>query len=172
MHKTVIATLSVLALTTGAAVAQTGTGGSAQAPNSQAPNSQAPNSQAPNPAIMDRSDTSRPATLPSHASVEHLMNRTVIGADGEKVGKVTDVILGPDGNAQLLVIQSGGFLGIGGKEIAADIALADVLPGNGPIALREITQASVRDMPEFQYSDSMTSLNRSPKNSGGNQNKQ
>ncbi len=162
MHKTVIATLSALALTTGAAAAQTGTGGSTQAPNSQAPNS----------VIMDRSDTSRPATLPGSASVEHLMNRTVIGADGEKVGKVTDVILGPDGNAQLLVIQSGGFLGIGGKEIAADIALADVMPGNGPIAMREITQASVRDMPEFQYSDSMTSLNRGPKNSGGNQNKQ
>ncbi|MDQ2103407.1 PRC-barrel domain-containing protein [Azospirillum isscasi] len=161
MHKTVIATLSALALTTGAAVAQTGAGGSAQAPN---------------PVIMDQSQTARPAGPAANpsggASVEHLMSRTVIGADGEKIGKVTDVILGPDGNAQLLVIQSGGFLGIGGKEIAADIALADVLPGNGPITLRDVTQASVRDMPEFQYSDSMTSLNRGPKNSGGTQNKQ
>ncbi|OYD81643.1 PRC-barrel domain-containing protein [Azospirillum brasilense] len=160
MHKTVIATLSALALTTGAAVAQTGTGGSAQTPSSQAPKS----------VIMDQSQSARP-TGPTGgatggASVEHLMSRTVIGADGERIGKVTDVILGPDGNAQLLVIQSGGFLGIGGKEIAADIALADVLPGNGPIALRDVTQASVRDMPEFEYSDSMTSLNRGPKNSG------
>ncbi|TWA60399.1 PRC-barrel domain protein [Azospirillum brasilense] len=164
MHKTVIATLSALALMTGAAAAQTGTGGSAQAPSSQAPNS----------VIMDQGQSARPAGPASGAtsnatggaSVEHLMSRTVIGADGEKVGKVTDVILGPDGNAQLLVIQSGGFLGIGGKEIAADIALADVLPGNGPITLRDVTQASVRDMPEFQYSDSMTSLNRGPKHSG------
>ncbi len=157
MHKTVIATLSALALTTGAAVAQTGAGGSAPAQNS---------------VIMDKSEPSRPGGATQGASVEHLMNRTVIGADGEKVGKVTDVILGPDGNAQLLVIQSGGFLGIGGKEIAADMALADVLPGNGPITLRDVTQASVRDMPEFQYSDSMTSLNRGPKNSGGEPRKQ
>lgn len=160
MHKTVIATLSALALMTGAAAAQTGTGGSAQTPGAQAPNS----------VIMDQGQSARPAGPTSgstgSASVEHLMSRTVIGADGEKVGKVSDVILGPDGNAQLLVIQSGGFLGIGGKEIAADIALADVLPGNGPITLRDVTQASVRDMPEFQYSDSMTSLNRGPKNSG------
>ena len=156
MHKTVIATLSALALMTGAAAAQTGTGGTAQAPTSQAPNS----------VIMDQGQSARPAGPTGGASVEHLMSRTVIGADGEKVGKVTDVILGPDGNAQLLVIQSGGFLGIGGKEIAADIALADVLPGNGPITLRDVTQASVRDMPEFQYSDSMTSLNRGPKHSG------
>ncbi|MBB3266311.1 hypothetical protein FHW79_003949 [Azospirillum sp. OGB3] len=165
MHKTVIATLSALALMTGAAAAQTGTGGSTQAPSSQAPNS----------VIMDQGQSARPAGSAGNAttgnatggaSVEHLMSRTVIGADGEKVGKVSDVILGPDGNAQLLVIQSGGFLGIGGKEIAADIALADVLPGNGPITLRDVTQASVRDMPEFQYSDSMTSLNRGPKHSG------
>ncbi|MGY0779995.1 PRC-barrel domain-containing protein [Azospirillum argentinense] len=164
MHKTVIATLSALALMTGATAAQTGTGGSTQAPSSQAPNS----------VIMDQGQSARPAGPASGAasnttggaSVEHLMSRTVIGADGEKVGKVSDVILGPDGNAQLLVIQSGGFLGIGGKEIAADIALADVLPGNGPITLRDVTQASVRDMPEFQYSDSMTSLNRGPKHSG------
>ncbi|UKJ73327.1 PRC-barrel domain-containing protein [Azospirillum brasilense] len=156
MHKTVIATLSALALMTGAAAAQTGTGGSTQAPSSQAPNS----------VIMDQGQSARPAGPSGSASVEHLMSRTVIGADGEKVGKVSDVILGPDGNAQLLVIQSGGFLGIGGKEIAADIALADVLPGNGPITLRDVTQASVRDMPEFQYSDSMTSLNRGPKGSG------
>ncbi|WP_454018970.1 PRC-barrel domain-containing protein [Azospirillum sp. Marseille-Q6669] len=160
MHKTVIATLSALALTTGVAAAQTGTGGSAQTPGAQAPNS----------VIMDQGQSARPAGptsgAPASASVEHLMSRTVIGADGEKVGKVSDVILGPDGNAQLLVIQSGGFLGIGGKEIAADIALADVLPGNGPITLRDVTQASVRDMPEFQYSDSMTSLNRGPKHSG------
>lgn len=161
MHKTVIATLSALALTTGAAVAQTGTGGSAQTPSSQAPKS----------VIMDQSQSARPTGPTGGASVEHLMSRTVIGADGERIGKVTDVILGPDGNAQLLVIQSGGFLGIGGKEIAADIALADVLPGNGPIALRDVTQASVRDMPEFEYSDSMTSLNRGPKGSG-DQNKQ
>lgn len=155
MRKMVLTTLTALALMTGAAAAQSTT-------QSTTPPTTQPTASSP---------TARPMNMPGAASVDQLMNRTVIGSDGERIGKVTDVILGPDGHAQLLVIQSGGFLGIGGKTVAADIALADVQPGEDSIKLRDMTQASVRDMPEFQYDDSMTSLNRSPRRSG-DQNKQ
>ncbi|MCW2236060.1 PRC-barrel domain-containing protein [Azospirillum canadense] len=162
MRKMVLTTLSALALTTGVAAAQ-----STAQPN--AAGSSPATTQATSPTAT--SPTARPMNMPGAASVDQLMNRTVVGSDGERIGKVTDVILGPDGHAQLLVIQSGGFLGIGGKTVAADIALADVQPGEDSIKLRDMTQASVRDMPEFQYDDSMTSLNRSPRRSG-EQNKQ
>lgn len=150
MRKMVLTTLSALALTTGVATAQSPSAGSSPAAGSPAATS----------------PTARPMNMPGTASVDQLMNRTVVGSDGERIGKVTDVILGPDGHAQLLVIQSGGFLGIGGKTVAADIALADVQPGEDSIKLRDMTQASVRDMPEFRYDDSMTSLNHSPRRSG------
>lgn len=146
MRKMVLTSLTALALMTGAAAAQ-----STNQPTTQ-PNTSSPGA--------------RPMTMPGAASVDQLMNRTVVGSDGERIGKVTDVILGPDGHAQLLVIQSGGFLGIGGKTVAADIALANVQPGEDSIKLRDMTQASVREMPDFQYDDSMTSLNRSPRRSG------
>lgn len=151
MHKMLIAGAAALALTAGAATAQTG---AAQTGATQG-------SSTPTPQIRDTasSPTNSAAATPS---VEKLMNRTVIGSDGEKIGKVTDVILGPDGQAQLIVVRSGGFLGIGGKDIAADMKLAEVQPGEDSIKLRDVTQASVRDMPEFRYDDSMTSLNRSP----------
>ena len=163
MHKMVITTLSALALMTGAAVAQSTSSGS---------NPAAPSTGQGTMQQQGSSPTARPNNLPGNASVEQLMNRTVIGADGEKIGKVTDVILGPDNQAQLLVVQSGGFLGIGGKDIAVDMALAQVQPGEDTIKLQDITQASVRDMPEFIYDDTMTSLNRGPRNSGTPQNKQ
>ncbi|MBP2313208.1 PRC-barrel domain-containing protein [Azospirillum soli] len=155
MHKMLITSLSALALMTGAAVAQTG-GTATQAPASQ---SQMHNQSS------GSSATARPTNLPGNASVDQLMDRTVVGADGEKIGKVTDVILGPNGEAQLLVVQSGGFLGIGGKDIAVDIALAQFQAGEDTVKVQDITQASVRDMPEFQYDDSMTSLNRGPRGS-------
>jgi len=164
MHKMLITTLSALALMTGAAVAQTGSSGTNPATPSQ-----------PQMQNQSSSPTSRPVNMPGNASVDQLMDRTVVGADGEKIGKVTDVILGPDGQAQLLVVQSGGFLGIGGKDIAVDIALTQVQPGEDSIKVQEITQATVRDMPEFEYDDSMTSLNRGPRNGQGqpqNQNQQ
>lgn len=140
MHKMLIVTLSTLALSAGAASAQT---------------------RLPGPAETRAAAAASPTT--AAASVDSLMNRVVIGSDGEKIGKVTDVILGPDGQAQLIVIRSGGFLGIGGKDIAADLRLAETNPGSDAIKLRDVTTASVRDMPEFRYDDSMTSLNRSPR---------
>jgi Uncharacterized conserved protein len=167
MHKIVITTLSALALMTGVAAAQsTSSGSNPAAPSSGSSMGQGTTQQ------QGSSPTARPTNLPGNASVEQLMNRTVIGSDGEKIGKVTDVILGPDNQAQLLVVQSGGFLGIGGKNIAVDMALAQVQPSEDAIKLQDITQASVRDMPEFQYDDSMTSLNRGPRDGGANQNKQ
>ncbi|PWC35842.1 PRC-barrel domain-containing protein [Azospirillum sp. TSO35-2] len=95
-------------------------------------------------------------------SVDQLMNRSVVGADGSRIGTVTDVILDDSGQAQYIVIHSGGLLGFGGKDIAADLKLADIRPGVDSIALREVTADSVRDMPAFRYDDSITSLTRSP----------
>lgn len=95
-------------------------------------------------------------------SVDQLMDRNVVGADGSKIGTVTDVILDDKGEAQYIVIHSGGILGFGGKQIAADLTLADLRTGTEAIQLRDVTAASVRDMPEFHYDDSITSLTRSP----------
>ncbi|ALG69962.1 hypothetical protein VY88_10305 [Azospirillum thiophilum] len=95
-------------------------------------------------------------------SVDQLMNRSVVGADGARIGTVTDVILNDRGEAQYIVIHSGGLFGFGGKDIAADLTLADLRSGSEAIQLRDVTAASVRDMPEFRYDDSITSLTRSP----------
>ncbi|ANC90544.1 PRC-barrel domain containing protein [Azospirillum humicireducens] len=95
-------------------------------------------------------------------SIDQLMNRNVVGADGSKIGTVTDVILDDKGEARYIVIHSGGILGFGGKDIAADLTLADIRAGIEAIQLRDVTAASVRDMPPFHYDDSITSLTRSP----------
>ncbi|GGD09828.1 PRC-barrel domain-containing protein [Aquisalinus flavus] len=50
----------------------------------------------------------------------------VIGEDGEVVASVDDVIVDADGNAQMLVLSSGGFLGLGDKQITVDFAQASI----------------------------------------------
>ena len=47
-----------------------------------------------------------------------LVGVTVIGADNKKVGEIKDVLIDHDGNAKVVVISSGGFLGVGGKMVA------------------------------------------------------
>lgn len=46
-----------------------------------------------------------------------LVGVTVMGADQKKIGKIDDVLFDHDGNAQVIVIGVGGFLGMGGKEV-------------------------------------------------------
>jgi len=41
----------------------------------------------------------------------------VIGADQKKIGKIDDVLFDHDGNAQVIVVGVGGFLGIGAKDV-------------------------------------------------------
>lgn len=45
---------------------------------------------------------------------------TGAGDDAEAIGDVNDVIMGPDGLAEAIVIGVGGFLGIGEKDVAVD----------------------------------------------------
>jgi sporulation protein YlmC with PRC-barrel domain len=51
-------------------------------------------------------------------SAQDLMNATVYGADNENVGEVGDVILAQDGKIDAVVLDVGGFLGLGEKPVA------------------------------------------------------
>lgn len=173
MRKELIAAASALALMTGAALAQTNatTPGSAGAPPS-AGNVNEPGSldsgstgtAGPADTTMQQHSTSGSAASPSTtamSSVEQWMGKTVVGSDGEEIGEVEDVILDPQsGSARQLVISSGGFLGIGEKQIAVDLSAANMNAAEDQIVLSSITQADVENLPEFQYTDSMTSLSR------------
>jgi sporulation protein YlmC with PRC-barrel domain len=46
-----------------------------------------------------------------------LVGVTVMGPDQKKVGKIDDVLFDHDGNAQVIVVGVGGFLGLGAKEV-------------------------------------------------------
>ena len=47
-----------------------------------------------------------------------LIGVDVYGADNQKVGKIKDILLSHDGSAKAVVIEIGGFLGIGAKDVA------------------------------------------------------
>ncbi|MEQ8696847.1 MAG: PRC-barrel domain-containing protein [Bauldia litoralis] len=55
---------------------------------------------------------------PSTISVENLIDTTVYSSDGENVGEISDVLLAEGGEIEAVVIDVGGFLGIGEKPVA------------------------------------------------------
>jgi sporulation protein YlmC with PRC-barrel domain len=47
-----------------------------------------------------------------------LVGVSVVGGDQKKIGSIKDVLMDHDGNAQVIVIGVGGFLGLGAKDVA------------------------------------------------------
>ncbi|WP_448190450.1 PRC-barrel domain-containing protein [Azospirillum sp. sgz301742] len=153
-----LSTATILMLGAGIAMAQS----SAQ-PNSATQQNRVQQSQ--NPATGPNAVGDKSA-MGDAASIEKMMGKDVYGADGKKLGSIDDIILDPQtGKAQLAVIERGGVLGIGGKNIGIDYTLLG-MEGDRLVA-KQVTEDQAKAMPEFQYSDNAVSYNRSRKQTGG-----
>lgn len=184
MRRILIATAASLALMTGAAVAQTTspTVGNPSSSTSSMSNTAAPDGTKTG---TTKSDTMKSDTMKSDAtksdsmtsgsaatsgglggqlaSADELIGKNVYGRDNNKIGEIEDVILDANGKAKQLVISSGGFLGIGEKQVAVDYSAANWDSQNNRLNLAGMSRDDVKAMPEFKYDDTMTSLNKSRK---------
>jgi hypothetical protein len=55
---------------------------------------------------------------PTAMRLSKIVGTPVIGLDHRTIGKIDEVLLGPDGQAKAVVMDVGGFLGVGGKKVA------------------------------------------------------
>ncbi|SMF80784.1 Sporulation protein YlmC, PRC-barrel domain family [Azospirillum oryzae] len=178
MRRILIASAASLALMTGAAVAQTTspTVGNPSSSTSSMSNTAAPDG-AKTGTTSDtmKSDATKSDSMTSGsaatsggmggqlASADELIGKNVYGRDNNKIGEVDDVILDADGKAKQLVVSSGGFLGIGEKQVAVDYSAANWDSQNNRLNLAGMSRDDVKAMPEFKYDDTMTSLNKNRK---------
>ncbi|MFU0504941.1 PRC-barrel domain-containing protein [Pseudaminobacter sp. NGMCC 1.201702] len=90
----------------------------------EAPSTTAPDSTAEAPAGTDQTttsavDKSQLTEMPAgEIRSEDLVGTTVYGAEDANVGEIGDVVLTQDGKVDAVIIDVGGFLGIGSKEVA------------------------------------------------------
>lgn len=169
MRREIIAAASVLALMTGTAMAQSSppaTGTTTGAPTATEMNKSGNTMPGGSASGSAATGSASDLTGGQMASAETMMGKNVYGTDNEKVGEVEDIILDSNGKAQQLVISSGGFLGIGEKQIAVDIGKANWDAQQERVQLSGMTRDQVKDMPEFEYSDTTTSLNRNKDKAG------
>ena len=82
----------------------------------------------------------------------------VLDAAGEDVGEVEDLVLDQDGRLAAIVITIGGFLGIGGKNIAVASDKARLIPDeSGRIVELEVSKDDLANAPEFKTQDDLKS---------------
>ena len=82
-----------------------------------------------------------------------LLGRKAQGPKGEDMGLVVDIVVDKDGDPRALVIDFGGFLGVGSRKIAIDWRLVHFRPGNqdAPVQLM-LSRVEVQDAPVFDPS--------------------
>ena len=82
-----------------------------------------------------------------------VLGRKVQGPKGEDMGRVVDLLLDRDGQIKSVVIDFGGFLGVGSRKIAIDWQLVHFRPDNkdAPLTL-SLGKDEVQAAPEYKDS--------------------
>lgn len=78
-----------------------------------------------------------------------VIGSSVVNEAGDTVGKVDEIIVGPDGKAPFVVLSVGGFLGMGDKLIA--LPYEQMKTDGKKIVLPGATKDSLKALPEFKY---------------------
>ena len=103
-------------------------------------------------AAIDRESlTERPL---GDISAEDFIGTTVYGANDENVGEIGDVVLTEDGKVDAVIVDVGGFLGIGEKEVAVGMDNLKFLSDeDGDLYLyTEFTEEQLEAQPEYDES--------------------
>ncbi len=78
-----------------------------------------------------------------------VIGSSVVNEAGDTVGKIDEIIIGPDGKAPFVVLSVGGFLGMGDKLIA--LPYEQMKADGKKIMLPGATKDSLKALPEFKY---------------------
>jgi PRC-barrel domain len=129
-------------------------GAFAQAPNSPSPSSAPPAATKSAPPAATKSDQAKPAksdaAKPMNAAeakpadeakivmsqkpdqwlASNFKGTDVLGTDGKKIGDVSDILFDKHGKILAYVVSTGGFLGMGAKEVAFAPSAFTVQPGS------------------------------------------
>ncbi|HET6468424.1 MAG TPA: PRC-barrel domain-containing protein [Geminicoccaceae bacterium] len=177
MRKPILATLSLLALAgAGTGLAQTAAPDAAQAPGTglALPGATAVPGAGTGPATGDTAvNTMRPAGQPRAAEMygsfgrlgaegftgsvaggftsEELAGRRVVDPTGNEIGTVRDLLIDPeDDTVSSVLVDVGGFLGLGGRTVALDIESVQSRPGEEGDLVIPLTRDQIEALPAYE----------------------
>ncbi|MDB5809667.1 MAG: PRC-barrel domain protein [Betaproteobacteria bacterium] len=78
-----------------------------------------------------------------------VLNKVVYNEDNKRIGKISDIIVAPDGTASFFIIGAGGFLGVARHDVA--IPVGQISEDNGKFILTGATKEALKGMPKFDY---------------------
>ena len=89
------------------------------------------------------------ATIPGGLSANKLIGADVHDPSGKEIGEVKDLAVGSDNKVNKAIVKVGGFLGIGAKTVAVD--LAELKPqGQKKGFVTAMTEEELKTLPEYK----------------------
>src|SRR5690606_28806227 len=88
-------------------------------------------------------------------TAEELIDSTVVGADGEEIAEVDDLVLGDDNQETDVLVNVGGFLGIGEKVVALGVNDLQVTQDDSgdTMIVTSLAQEQLEEMASFEASE-------------------
>lgn len=103
----------------------------------------------PQTAALIKLDTTK---LASGYRASKIIGGVVINEANETVGKVDELLIGPDGRTPYAVLSVGGFLGLGDRLVVVPYESLKMAANN--IMLPGATKEALNALPEFRYARS------------------
>lgn len=92
-------------------------------------------------------------TIAGDYSADDLMERDIVGSDGEEIGEISDLLIGSDGSIQNVLVDVGGFLGIGTRTVALDLNQVQMGTGDDGDLMVSMTKEQIEALPEVEEND-------------------
>jgi sporulation protein YlmC with PRC-barrel domain len=96
---------------------------------------------------------------PDQIRASKMIGSRVYDVQNRNIGKVQDLVLGRDGKIDLVVVDVGGFLHMGGKNVA--VKPTDIKTDNNRLTL-DVTKEQLQQMANYHLRDSNTGSGTSP----------
>jgi sporulation protein YlmC with PRC-barrel domain len=78
-----------------------------------------------------------------------MLGKNVYNDNKQKVGKIDDIIIAPDGRASYFIVGAGGFIGMGKHDVA--IPVAQITEQGGKLILSGATKDAIKALTKFNY---------------------
>lgn len=101
-------------------------------------------------------DANAASTMAADAySAEDLIGGTVVGSDGEEIADVDDLVIGQDNGVEDVLVNVGGFLGLGEKVVALDVDQITVSrdEDGDTLIVTSLTREELENMAGFEASE-------------------
>jgi sporulation protein YlmC with PRC-barrel domain len=105
--------------------------------------------EAEQPASPPPTDAVIPAQAAGDVRAEKLIGMTVYDTNGDKVGKVKDILFSENGQATGVVLSVGGVLGVGAKEVGLQWSEVDIQP-EAEVAKIQYNKDQLEAAPDFR----------------------